>query len=198
MKPELQGVEPLGDRALLIRFANRPSAQLTAHLMGVAGAARALSGVVDASPGLTTVLIEAESQMTEALLGRIPSLVARAVPVEGVFHEVALRYDGRDLDWVCDYLHLSPEELASRHSRPVYDVRLLGSPGFIYLSDVEAELALPRLQDPRQEVPQGSVGIAGVQTGIYGLARPGGWRIIGTVSRVPRVHPGDRVRFQPS
>lgn len=198
MKPELSAIEQLGDRGILIRFAHRPSGQLTAHLMGLAGAARALPGVLDASPGLTTVLIEAEASAMEAIRDRIPSLVAAAMPVEGVTHEVALCYDGQDLEWVCRRLNLSAKELASRHCRPVYDVRLLGSPGFIYLSDVPAELAVPRLQEPRQEVPQGSVGIAGMQTGIYGRPRPGGWRIIGTVGRVPQVCPGDRVRFKPS
>jgi KipI family sensor histidine kinase inhibitor len=62
----------------------------------------------------------------------------------------------------------------------------------------------PRLAVPRRVVPAGSVGIAGVQTGVYPFATPGGWRLIGrTPMRMFSAAPeaasvlsiGDRVRF---
>jgi allophanate hydrolase subunit 1 len=55
-------------------------------------------------------------------------------------------------------------------------------------------------------VPAGSVGIGGLQTGVYPLSTPGGWRIIGRTPAVlydPRrepaalLEPGCRVRFRP-
>jgi len=60
-----------------------------------------------------------------------------------------------------------------------------------------------RLASPRMRVEPGSVGLTGRQTGIYPLARPGGWNIIG---RTPLVivdvaasffplRVGDTVRF---
>jgi allophanate hydrolase subunit 1 len=60
------------------------------------------------------------------------------------------------------------------------------------------------LEAPRREVPAGSVGVAGRQTGIYPGASPGGWRLIGRTPLViadPRegffpVGPGDRLRFE--
>jgi allophanate hydrolase subunit 1 len=76
-------------------------------------------------------------------------------------------------------------------------VRLLGSPGFVYLSDVAADIAVPRLGEPRKAVPAGSVGIGGTQTGIYARPRPGGWRIIARAPDLPQMIPGDRVRFVP-
>ncbi len=68
------------------------------------------------------------------------------------------------------------------------------------------QLAMPRRAEPRVLVPAGSVGIGGSQTGIYPLATPGGWQLLG---RTPlalfdpkREEPvllrsGDRVRFVP-
>jgi inhibitor of KinA len=61
----------------------------------------------------------------------------------------------------------------------------------------------PRLATPRKQVPAGSVGIAGEQTGVYPLATPGGWRLIGrTPMKMFRASDarsvlaiGDRVRF---
>lgn len=188
-------MEPLGDRAVLIRFAAEPSTQLTALLAAVARAARRLPGVLDSCPGITTVLIEAGD--LERLEPEIPVLLDRVEPVEGNFHEVPLTYDGEDLGWVCAHLGLEKERLVELHSRRTYDVRLLGSPGFVYLSDVIPEIAVPRLDTPRRAVPAGSVGIAGTQTGIYGRARPGGWRLIARADELPAIVPGDRVRFLP-
>ncbi len=52
-------------------------------------------------------------------------------------------------------------------------------PGFAYMGEVDEQIAMPRKQQPRTNVAAGSVGIAGMQTGIYPLDSPGGWQIIG-------------------
>jgi inhibitor of KinA len=63
---------------------------------------------------------------------------------------------------------------------------------------------MPRHSTPRVRVPIGSVGIAGVQTGIYPTETPGGWQLIGRTPVKPfdpaREHPflmkaGDAVQF---
>jgi KipI family sensor histidine kinase inhibitor len=77
-------------------------------------------------------------------------------------------------------------------------------PGFPYLGGLSPRLATPRLATPRTTVPAGSVGIAGGQTGVYPVASPGGWRLIGRTpvrlfdpSKSPPVlvEAGDQVRF---
>jgi hypothetical protein len=77
-------------------------------------------------------------------------------------------------------------------------------PGWAYLGPLPDELVLPRRSVPRTEVPAGSVAIAGRQTGVYPLAVPGGWHLIGRTSVklfLPNSHPpclfraGDRVKF---
>jgi inhibitor of KinA len=60
---------------------------------------------------------------------------------------------------------------------------------------VDERINAPRLDVPREKVAQGSVGIGGKQTGIYGRSRPGGWRLIGAVTVIPDIMPGDRIRF---
>ena len=78
--------------------------------------------------------------------------------------------------------------------------------GFPYLGELADEIATPRLESPRIRVPEGSVGIAERQTGIYSREAPGGWHIIG---RTPLklfdpswqppalLQPGDTVKFRP-
>ena len=198
MNLEPKAVENFGDRSLLIRFDGKPSPELTAQLTGLAQEASHLAGVVDAAPGLTTVLVESDGKDLDAVRAKIPAMLAACEPLKGRAVEVPARYDGPDLEWACGHLEISLDELIALHSEPVYDVRLLGSPGFIYLSEVPAGIALPRLEEPRKHVPAGSIGIGGTQTGIYGRARPGGWRLLATAREVPEVRPGDRVKFVPS
>ena len=66
------------------------------------------------------------------------------------------------------------------HAGATYRVFMLGFvPGFAYLGIVDERIAMPRRATPRVRVPAGSVGIAGVQTGIYPAETPGGWQLIG-------------------
>jgi inhibitor of KinA len=110
------------------------------------------------------------------------------------------------LEQVATYTGLTPEEVIRCHQSVTYTVYAIGFvPGFPYLGYLPEVLrGVPRLASPRREVPAGSVGVAGKQTGIYPLPRPGGWHLIG---RTPLVivdveaaffplAVGDRVRFQ--
>jgi inhibitor of KinA len=93
------------------------------------------------------------------------------------------------------------------HAGAEYEVYFVGfATCFPYLAGLPAELATPRLAAPRKRVEAGSVAIAGAQAGVYPLASPGGWRVIGrTPLRLfdpageppPVLRMGDRVRFVP-
>ena len=74
------------------------------------------------------------------------------------------------------------------------------------MAGVEDAIAVPRLTVPRLKVSAGSVGIAEHQTGIYTVASPGGWQIIGHAvplmfdknrSKPCLVEAGDLIRFIP-
>lgn len=71
-------------------------------------------------------------------------------------------------------------EIVQRHTQSEMRVFMLGFlPGFMYLGGMDERLACPRHDIPRDMIPEGSVGIAGLQTGIYPMNSPGGWNIIG-------------------
>ena len=113
---------------------------------------------------------------------------------------------GPDLESVAQLKELHPDELVHIHTGAVYRVYMIGFlPGFPYMASVPGAIAAPRKKTPRQ-VAAGSVGIAGVQTGIYPLASPGGWQIIGRTPLAlfdflakgnPLLQAGDRVQFYP-
>lgn len=87
---------------------------------------------------------------------------------------------GPDLAHVAEVHNLTPEMVIEIHTAPLYPVYMIGfTPGFPYLGGLSERIHTPRLSSPRTRVPAGSVGIANNQTGIYPIASPGGWQLIG-------------------
>ncbi|MCK5835680.1 MAG: 5-oxoprolinase subunit PxpB [Desulfobacula sp.] len=114
---------------------------------------------------------------------------------------------GPDMENVQKAHALTTQEVIHLHSCPEYLIYMVGfTPGFAFLGGLDEKLYTPRLETPRMLVPEGSVGIANNQTGMYPLASPGGWQIIG---RTPlklfspdRPNPflykaGDKIKFRP-
>jgi inhibitor of KinA len=84
-----------------------------------------------------------------------------------------------DIGFVSKEKNISREEIIHLHSARLYRVYMIGFlPGFSYLGKIDERLVIPRKPQPVTVLP-GSVGIAGAQTGIYPMACPGGWQIIG-------------------
>ncbi|MFD1019900.1 5-oxoprolinase subunit PxpB [Thalassobacillus hwangdonensis] len=87
---------------------------------------------------------------------------------------------GPDLKIVADENGLSEQEVIERHMNGDYLVYMIGfAPGFPYIGGMDETIATPRKDDPRLAIPEGSVGIAGKQTGVYPIETPGGWQLIG-------------------
>lgn len=87
---------------------------------------------------------------------------------------------GPDFDDLCKSLDLTPQRMIDAHTARTYRILTLGfAPGFAYLGPLDPALHAPRLATPRQHVSAGAVGVAGPFTGVYPLASPGGWRILG-------------------
>lgn len=97
--------------------------------------------------------------------------------------EIPVCYDpslGPDLNEVAEHNQLSVDEVISIHSSGRYNVFMIGfAPGFPFLGGMDESIATPRKKQPRLEIPAGSVGIAGKQTGVYPMVTPGGWQLIG-------------------
>ena len=97
--------------------------------------------------------------------------------------EIPICYDpslAPDLFKLAEERKLAPEIVVHLHSGKPYRVYMIGFlPGFAYMGKVDERITMPRKNNPSIEVPAGSVGIAGEQTGIYPVNSPGGWNIIG-------------------
>ena len=121
--------------------------------------------------------------------------------------EVPCCYDGPDMDDMVSLTGLSREEIIAIHSGTDYKIYMMGFlPGFVYLGGLDKRIHAPRLSTPRTRIEPGSVGIGGNQTGVYPVASPGGWRILGYTplkfydpeSSSPILcHAGQYIRFVP-
>ncbi len=209
-------IVPAGDAALVIavgdaahRRAN-PTAIALARLLSVAG----LPGVRDVVPTTRSVGVHFDPVQTTAdvLSSLLTSLIdgaALEAVDEGRTVDVPVCYGGAhgpDLGDVARHAGVDEATVMAMHQRQTYVVAMVGfAPGFAYLGDVEAQIAMPRRAQPRARVAAGSVGIAETQTGIYPFEMPGGWQIIGRTPFRPcdfrrtdpfLLTPGDRVRFR--
>ncbi len=208
-------IAPAGDSALVVLFEERIDPVINARAIRLAESlqAAALEGVRDVVPAFQSVAVYFDPLRTnyDVLLDRLEREAAR--PDEGSADEtepiqVPVCYGGElgpDLGAVARFAQLSEEDVIALHTSVTYRVFMLGFvPGFAYMGVVDARIAAPRHPTPRVRVPCGSVGIAGVQTGIYPAETPGGWQLIGRTPLKPfdpaRAEPfimkaGDAVRF---
>ncbi|WP_449553673.1 5-oxoprolinase subunit PxpB [Lelliottia amnigena] len=170
--------------------------------------------VVEAIPGMNNITVVLRNPQSLAL-DAIERLQlwweeSEALEPESRFIEIPVVYGGAagpDLGEVARHAGLSEKQVVELHSANDYVVWFLGfQPGFPYLGGLPEQLATPRRAEPRLQVPAGSVGIGGAQTGIYPLASPGGWQLIGHTSlplfdsrrdEPVLLRPGDTVRFVP-
>jgi KipI family sensor histidine kinase inhibitor len=122
--------------------------------------------------------------------------------------EIPVRYggeDGPDLEIVAAMTGRAASDIIDIHTATTYAALFLGfAPGFAYLGPLDGSLLVPRRDVPREQVPAGSVAIAGPQTAVYSVSSPGGWWILGRTDlrvwdpdREPAalIRPGAHVRF---
>lgn len=205
----------MGDRAVLVELGDDISPQINQKVRGlyIGTKGHRIKGIKDLVPSYRSLMVvydpliislnSLESQMNEIWNAlddaRLPD--PRTVEIPVVYGD---KY-GPDLEWIADYHKMTPQDVIRLHTQPTYQVYMIGfMPGYPYMGEVPDELVTPRRKTPRTHVPGGSVGIAQKQTGIYPVASPGGWQIIGrTPVRLfdPQGKPpsflemGDRVKF---
>lgn len=208
-----------GDTLLMVDDEGIVDPQVNARVIALSEALRSrrIEGVRDVVPGYCSVGIHFDPLRTDlATLERtvrseVDAIEAIGAPAESRVIEIHVRYggeDGPDLDAVARFAGCTTREVIDLHVSTPYRVYMLGFvPGFAYLGRVPATIAAPRRRVPRERVPAGSVGIAGFQTGVYPIASPGGWQLIGRTSAVmfdparspaSLLAPGDTVRFVPA
>jgi inhibitor of KinA len=190
---------PLGDNALTVEFGNEISVEMNSRVVHLADffERNSFAGFIEIVPAYASLAFfydvllvrknfpdfptafEAVKHLTENALQNLDvssAINSRLIEIPVCFDEES----ALDLELVARMNDLSAREVVEIFLARTYRVFMLGFlPGFSYMGEIDERIAAPRKDAPRLKVPQGSVGIAGRQTGIYSLESPGGWQIIG-------------------
>lgn len=206
-----------GDSAVTVQFKNEISRGVNAYVTSLCAEIEqaGIKGVTEYIPTFCSVSVlydctEISAKKLKNTLAKILKNIKVASSRKARLFEIPVCYDdcfALDMDNVCEHSHLTRQEVIERHSGRDYLIYMLGFlPGFAYLGGMDESLATPRLDSPRSEIFEGAVGIGGEQTGIYPVASPGGWQLIGKtplkVYDKERENPilysaGDYIRFVP-
>lgn len=181
-----------GDSCIIVEYGNSIGLEINARVQALRRILekRKISGVHEFVPTYRSLAIYFDPVKVEQPMHFLSLLKRLAIAAEsesgvekgvGIIIPVCYGRDfGPDLDNVVHHTGLTEEEIINRHSSPDYYCYMLGfTPGFSYLGGMDETIATPRLKEPREKIPAGSVGIAGKQTGIYPIDSPGGWQLIG-------------------
>ncbi|MCP4299673.1 MAG: 5-oxoprolinase subunit PxpB [Gammaproteobacteria bacterium] len=171
-----------GDDLLSLSVASPPDAQaLAAHL-------RETGAWIDVVAGIDSVVVHFDAAALDAATAQqqIKKILALGIPplqASEDLLEIPVVYGGEfgpDFEDLCRQLGLSRDEFISLHTGIEYRVDMVGfTPGFAFVGGLDERLHAPRRKEPRQRVEAGSIGIADGRTGLYALASPGGWSLVG-------------------
>ena len=188
----------LGDAAITIDFGNRIDIAINKEVIARFNELQQhpLPGMIEAVPAYSSLTIHYDVmtviKMNPAGLTafeKIKQQVERKLqqPVmqndtEERLIKIPVCYEvnfAKDIEHLATTKNISIDEVIRIHTAKTYKVYMLGFlPGFTYMGEVDENIAISRKPQPTN-IAAGSVGIAGKQTGIYPLASPGGWQIIG-------------------
>ena len=208
---------PAGDISIVVELGDAISPEINRKVRSLTDALEqgAIPGVFDFLPTYRSVLVYydplqvGESELISRISGMLQGAEVSDTGERHVVHVPTLYGGdmGPDISFVAQHNGIDEREVVKIHSSADYLVYMMGfSPGFAYLGGLDERLATPRLQSPRTEIPAGAVGIAETQTGVYPVASPGGWQLIGRTplnlfdplrERPVLLSAGDYVRFTP-
>lgn len=208
---------PSGDCAVLVEFSDSISEEANRKIRALYDNIQKekIKGIVDLVPAFCSLLVSYDPKLISyrSLCTQLERCLSMASSVESTQKKVVaipVCYEeeyGPDLKFVAEHAGLSIQEVIEIHTSREYLIYMLGfQPGFPYLGGLDERIFTPRLSTPRTLIRAGSVGIGGEQTGLYPLASPGGWQLIGTTpvkaynpKKTPSIpyEAGDYIRFYP-
>ncbi|WP_339607050.1 5-oxoprolinase subunit PxpB [uncultured Roseivirga sp.] len=203
-----------GDSALLVNFEQKIDEAINNQVLSLYKQLKEIKEVTFLIPAYCSLTVGFGKQTSFKVLSKqIEDLTSKSkstdLELNSKIIEIPVCYEApyaHDMTEVSEKTGLTQQKIIDTHCQETYKVYMLGFvAGFAYLGSLPEQLFCPRKTEPRKEVLAGSVGLAGLQTGIYPANAPGGWQIIGRTP-IPTFNPkadnptlfkaGDAVKFK--
>lgn len=188
-------IYPLGESAVTIDFGNIISAEINDFVINLSNQIEKenFEGFIECVPAYSSLTVfydvfqirknYGDFQFVKNFIKTTINNLSKSKKSKSKTIEIPVLFNKEfalDLEFVAESNNLKPSQVIEIFLSKTYRVFMLGFlPGFAYMGELDERIASPRKQTPSTKVPKGSVGIAGLQTGIYPLESPGGWQIIG-------------------
>lgn len=206
---------PLSEKALVIETGSaiNQETELAVRKLTALLESQTPDWVIEFIPAFTTVTVfydplRLNQAQAEQELRRLISALDEVEASEPRIIDIPVCYGGAfgpDLAFVAEHNGLTEEQVIEIHTSGTYRVHMIGfAPGFPFIGGMSEKIAAPRRKSPRLRIPERTVGIAGMQTGVYPIETPGGWQLIGRTPLrlfVPEqdipslLRAGDKIRF---
>lgn len=185
----IRSIEPAGMDGIILYFSGDSLTARNNHCQAWEHAllSASLPWLRDTLPAYDSLLIVFDirqvdnHQVYHAL--RQLNVASEASQVGGTRHTLPVWYGAptaNDIKHIATQSGLSADDVIACHLQSSYRVFAVGfAPGFAYMGEVDDRIACPRLNTPRDKVPQGAVAIADNQTAVYPQSSPGGWNLLG-------------------
>lgn len=181
---------PAGDSAMVVEFGKSIEDELNrkVHAMSHWIEAKKIPGVIEIIPTFRSLMVCYDYHVIKfarlkEILEQFNTALSDVEKSVKKIRKVPCCYGARfgvDLADMEKITGIDRDEIIRIHSSVDYKIYMLGFlPGFVYLGGLDKRLEAPRLKTPRLKIQPGAVGIGGSQTGVYPIASPGGWRLIG-------------------
>jgi KipI family sensor histidine kinase inhibitor len=182
--------KPLGDQAILIAYKNKidPDIVRKVRALGYKLESINLPWIIEVVPAFRCLgvfylpeKIDYEDAV-ETIKDIEKGIDFNYEPI-GKLYEIPTVYGGEfgpELNRVSNIVGLVHEEVVEIFSSTQFVIHFLGFLGAQpYLGGLPSKLQVPRLENPKLKVPEGSIGIGGVQAGLITIDQPSGFNFIG-------------------
>lgn len=133
----------------------------------------------------TEICLAVNDQYAAQRLREFESLEFTSAESDSSTHEFGIWFSDEFDDWglICEHTGLSKEVYIKRLLDCELTIAMTGFlPGFVYLSDLPAELHVPRKTNPATRTLPSTLAIGGKYGGIYSLPSAAGWNCVGRIA----------------
>ena len=217
MEKAVARINPIGENAILVRFADQLSleANTKAHAFKDAVQEELGSRLFDVTSNLVSTLVRYNPTRIsyDELRQELSLIISKdnfsEVQRDRTEHTVSVQYGGENAPGLRDaskQLGISETEFVERHTASMLRALSLGfSPGFVYLGLHGEDMLVPRRKTVQEGIEAGAVLFAAGQSAITSRPIRTGWHVIGytdfrnfdaLASPPVSIQPGDNVRFE--